>query len=161
MTMFELNPDTRLLTDAFLKMEQGETMTYEQVSKLLSRKTSGSDGTLQSARRRAEKEDGFVFGTIRKVGLKRLDDAEIVSLGETGAKSLRRGARRSFKRVSNVHDFDSLPSAEQAKHNGALALFGGIMAASKGSTLRRLEGAAETSGTLSLGRTFELFNAGP
>ena len=31
-----------------------------------------------------------------------------------------------------------LPAAEQAKHNGALALFGGIMAAAKGSTLRRL-----------------------
>ena len=50
-----------------------------------------------------------------------------------------------------------LPPAEQTKHNGALALFGGIMAASKGSTLRRLEQAANGTGPLPLGRTFDLF----
>ncbi len=157
MTMFELSPDTRILTDALLKMEPGDTLTHDEMAALLSRRIDGADSTLQSARRRAEKEDGVVFGTVRTVGLKRLTDAEIVGLGETGAKGLRRAARRSFRRVSNVGNFDKLSPAEQAKHNGALALFGGVMAASKGSTLRRLELAVSGTEQLSLGRTFDLF----
>ena len=159
MPMFELSPDTRLLTDVRLKMGAGETMTYEAMTTLLSRKVGGSDATLHSARRRAEREDGFVFGSVRKVGIKRLADVEIVDLGETGAKALRRSASRTARKVANVQNFDALSDDLKARHNGALALFGGVMAAAKGSTLRRLERAANIGGRLSLGRTFELFSA--
>lgn len=154
---FELNPDTRMLTDALLKLQQGETISYADLGRVVSRKISGADPALQSARRRAEKDDGFVIATIRKEGMKRLTDVEIVALGETGAKSLRRAARRHAKRLANVNRFDDLPTEDKAKHNGAMALFSGVVAATKGSTLRRLEEAANASGQLSLGRTFELF----
>ena len=157
MPVFELSPDTRLLTDELLKMKPGDDLTHKEMSELLSRNIDGSSAPLLSARRRAEKEDGFVFGTIRGVGVQRLSDTEIVDLGETGAKGIRRAARRTARRVSNVKDFDAMPAEIKARHNGALALFGGIMAAAKASTLRRLEKAANSSGVLSLGRTFELF----
>ncbi len=159
MPQFELSPDTRLLTDVLLKMGAGEMMTYKQMETLLSRKIGGSDSTLHSARRRAEKEDGFVFGSVRTIGIKRLADGEIVDLGETGAKALRRSAKRTARKVANVQNFDALSDELKARHNGALALFGGVMAAAKGSTLRRLERAANVGGRLSLGRTFELFGA--
>ena len=154
---FEPNPDTRLLTDVLLALKHGEVLTHEDMAKLLSRRIDGADPALQSARRRAEREDGFVFTAVRKVGIRRLTDEEIVGLGETGAKSIRRASRRYARRVANVGSFDALSAADKAKHNGALALFGAVMAATKASTLRRLEGAANSTGQLSLGRTFDLF----
>lgn len=158
--MFELNPDTRLLTDMLLTMRQGEVLTYTEMARKLSRQIDGSDAYLQSARRRAEKEDGFVFVFERKSGLKRLTDAEIVSLGEAGAKGLRRKARKEARRVANVKDYEALSDADKARHQGALALFGAIVSAAKGSTLRRLEAAAaEATGPLPLGRTFDLFKS--
>jgi len=153
---FEPNLDVNLLVAALLKMERGNVMSYKDMAKIVSRDMKGADPSLQSARRRAEREIGFIFSTIRMVGLVRLTDDEIVNLGESGSKKLRRSARRSFKKISNVKDFGSLSPVGQARHNGALALFSGIMAASKATTLKRLEKAANT-GKLSLGRTFELF----
>jgi len=154
---FEPNPDTNLLVSELLKLKRGKIMTYKTMSKLLSRPMKGADPALQSARRRAEREVGFVFSTIRTIGLVRLFDNEIVNLGESGAKKLRRSAKRSYKKITNVEDFDALPPVEQARHNGAIALFSGIMAASRSSTLKRLEKAADT-GLISLDKTFALFS---
>lgn len=160
--MFELNPDTRLLTDMLLAVQQGDTLTYAEMSRRLSRAIDGSDPYLQSARRRAEKEDGFVFAFERKTGIKRLTDAEIVNLGEAGAKGLRRKARREGRRVANVRDYSALTDADKARHQGSLALFGAIASAAKASTLRRLEAAAaDAAGPLPLGRTFDLFKTKP
>lgn len=158
--MFELNPDTRLMTDLLLAMEQGSSLSYAAISREMGREVTGSDPYLQSARRRAEKEDGFVFEFERKKGIRRLTDPEIVALGESGAKSLRSKARRTAKKISNVKDFDGLTDAQKAQHNGALALLGAIASASKASTLRRLEKASsESAQPLPIGRTFELFKA--
>lgn len=160
--MFELNPDTRLFTDLLLKMQQGQTLAYADLSRQMGRTVDGSDPYLQSARNRAEKEEGFVFAFQKRQGIRRLTDAEIVAIGEAGAKSLRRKARREARRVANVADYESLTDADKARHQGSLALFGAIASAAKASTLRRLEqAAAEATGPLPLGRTFELFKAKP
>ena len=157
MPTFEPSPDTRILTDALLRMAAGETLSYKSMTEIVSRTIDGTSAVLQSARRRAERDDGFVFGTIRNIGVQRLKDSEIVDLGETGAKALRRAARRTARRIANVAHFDDLVPGDQLKHNGALALMGAVMAATKASTLRRLEAASDSPGQLSLGRTFELF----
>lgn len=154
---FELHPDTRLVTDALLRLEPGDALTYQQVGALLSRHIVGSDYTIQAARRRAEREDGFVFITERGHGLRRLHDSEIAALGDDYATKLRRAAKRNARRVANVQDYDGMTPEDRAARDGALALFGAIAAASKRSTLRRLEKAAQTEPVLSLGATFNLF----
>lgn len=157
MPRFELNPDTRLLAEALLRLAPGGALSYAEIGALLARRVSGGDPVVQAARRKAERADGFVFTTDRKQGLRRLTDAEITELGGIAAGRIRRAARRAARRTSNVADYAALSPADRARLNAGLALLGAVTACTAPSMVQRIEKACANGQPLPLAATLAMF----
>ena len=157
-TMFELSIDTRALYDLLLQIEPEQIVHYTTMRDILGRQVDGADSNLQSALRRVQHLDGIVFGNVRGVGYKRLNDIEIVQTSEHEITAIRRRTKKAAQRITLVGDFDSLPNSEKIQHNTFLSLFGALNAMTKPKQVRKLENAVATaSKELPFGRTLEVF----
>lgn len=136
---FELSVDTRLIYQEAVKFKVGDIITYEAVAKIVGRPVDGSFGPLQSALRRARKNEGMEFGSITGVGYKVLSDEEIVASSTRDIERHHRGARRAARKLANVRAFDGLTKESQAKHNAALSIFGVIGAVSTVGAVKKVE----------------------
>lgn len=159
-TKFELSIDTRIVYDLLMKAAVGDTVTFTAIGKELGREVHGAEPHLQSALHRCQSNDNRVFANIRKVGYKRLSDAEIVTTGERETEMLRRRAKRAGNRLTCVENFDGLPNDLKVKHNTYLSLFGAITAMSKTGSVKKLEGEVfRAQAALPLAKTLEAFKA--
>lgn len=163
--LFEPSVDTNFLAAKLSKVDVGEIVTYEELSDAIDGRDvrPGQPGysALVSARRRLERQHGIVFGSVRKVGLKRLSDIGIVDTSDQAIASIRRKARRSAKRLTCVKNYEGMPAEKQVKHNAYMSIFGALAAASRASTVRLIEEeVAIKQDQLSLTKTLEFFKRG-
>ena len=153
--------DTRFLIDFLRASADGEreTVTYEKINAALGRDVQrDARGSLLSAIKYLQREERLVFWTIRNVGVRLLEDPEVVSTAEVGLQRIRREAARTGRRVAAVRDFDSLPSEFKVKHNAALSYTAAILFFSKAKQLKRLESKIADAGTLlPVARTLDAF----
>lgn len=157
-TLFEMSIDTRALYDLLLKADPGQTVTFVEMTNLLGRDVAGVFPNLQSALRRVENLDGIVFGNVRGIGYKRLNDIEIIQTSEREIVAIRRRARKAGRRVTKIENFDALPNEEKIRHNMSLSLFGAINSMTKPKQVRKLEEAVSSAAKeLPIGRTLEVF----
>ena len=156
---FEMSIDTRLLHDRLKAANVGDVVGYEEMDRILGRDVRGDAyGSLHSARRRLQKNDQIVFGTVHKVGLKRLNDVEIVASAEAEIDGLRRRARRAGERVTCVQNFAGMPAESQIKHNASLSLFGAVSAITNSKRVKRLEERVKAArAALPLAKTLAFF----
>ena len=156
---FELSVDTRLLYQRLKETHIGDQVSYDELSELIGRDVrNGAHSNLQSARNRCMKHDGIVFGTIRTVGLKRLNDTEIVETAEEQINRIRRASRRAAKTLAQVRDFAAMPEEAQTKHNASLSLFGAVAKITQTSQVQKLEKhVGEAQKQLPLAKTLEFF----
>lgn len=120
---FELSVETRILIDAFAKLEKGQSVSYAALTEKLGQRVTGGHPALQSAKRVLLRDSGMVFAPIRGEGLKRLTDEEIIGSGEKRIQGIRRAAKRAV-RVTAQADYDALSEEAKVKHNANLSLFG-------------------------------------
>lgn len=123
--IFLASAETRLIIAAMSAMAVGETITYRRLSEVTSRNRRDLRGPIRTAMKRLLRDHDMVFGCVRDVGLKRLDDLEIVRQGAAEIATLRRRALRSVERQLKA-DFSALPQAEQMRASAHVSIMGAI-----------------------------------
>lgn len=123
--IFQMSADARLLIQHMSKATIGQTFTYEELKGVISRPVDGSSGALRTALKRLLRDKGFVFGCVHKVGVKRLNDDEIVSEGGQAADRIRRHAKRSIERQMKA-DFSKLSREQQGRFTSQVSVMASI-----------------------------------
>lgn len=153
-----LSVDARMVFERLVTVSVGETVTYDELTKLIGRDTqNGGRPVVASARRKAMNEQRMVFAPIKNVGFKRLNDIEIVDTAEADLSKVRRAARRAGKRIAMV-DFDRLPNDRKIRHNTYMSMFGALHSMTTQASVKALEKKVnESQAALPLAKTLEVF----
>ena len=148
--------DTSILLKRMVQLKIGEQLTYDDLTALIGRDVrDAAYGNMQSARRAALR-DGIVIGTIQKVGIKRLNDEEIVKTGRSVMRHIHRASRKATRIITCVKDFDALPKQVQIEHNAALSQLSVLSHITSIHSAKKLEDkVAELGGSLPLARTLK------
>lgn len=154
----EKSADTQLIESVLAEAKVGDVITYEQLSKVIGRDVRQfALSSLSSARRGIFNSKRYVFGVEKNVGLKRLNDNEIVDSTEYDRKKLRRAAKRTLNKLGVV-DFDNLTPDKKRQHIVASAQMGAVeMFAGKNATKKIEAKVNETSRVLPIGETLRMF----
>lgn len=152
--------DTKTIYERILKASIGETVTYEELEKLIGRSVR-ERGTwlLLSARRRALNQDGLVFGTVAKIGIKRLSDTEIVAGSEDDVHRVHRQALRGMRKLTAIKHYDSLPAESKTRHGVNASALAVLAHMTRSTSLKRLETKVreQSQPSLPLQKTLEAF----
>ncbi len=149
--------DTKILYQRLSDTEIGETATYAELSELVGYSVSGNTGYLATARKQCLRE-GIVFGVVRGVGVRRLNDTEIVGTASGVMTKIRRTARRGATTLTKVNDFESLPNELKQAHNANMSMLGAIAQMTKPSKIKIIESRiSPKERLLSYDQTLELF----
>ena len=155
---FEKSADTKIIESVLAEANVGDLITYEQLSRALGRDVRvHALSSLGSARRSLLASKKYVFEVEKNVGLRRLNDQQIVDSMEYDRKKMRRQANRSLRKLSVV-DFDNLSEDKKRQHIVASAQLGAIeMFATKNAT-KKIESKIDNSKkALPIGETLKLF----
>lgn len=130
---------TMRIVEHLKDMEVGDEVTYESLSELVGRdvQTVGR-GWLTSARKRLLKEHGQVWGTVREVGIKRLNSEESVKLGLDYVKRSRRVVKRGGEIASSV-EYQELEESARKTHQSIIAASQVMQMFLRDSGLKKLE----------------------
>jgi len=151
----EISVDTQFIIKKLSTCKIGDVITYEELAKEIKRKVP--NGILVTARKRLLTDERMVFGTIRKVGLKRLSDSEIVNTSTAALGSIQRATKREKKRLVSV-DFENLPSNMKIKHSAIAATLAVVNEITKEKKQNRLESSISNENQkLSMVQTIETF----
>lgn len=155
---FVASIDVRSICKAFSETKVGDTVTYLQLSELIGRDVqTEARSVLTSARKISQREDGIVFGTIYKVGLKRLSDIEIVQTGAETVVKIRRASRRAGDRVA-VPRPENLPIESRVQQNLYLSVFAMLHNVAQDKQIKKLEErVARAESRLPLDKTLDAF----
>jgi hypothetical protein len=158
----ELSADTSLLVERLRKVGVGETIAYDDLTKAVDRDVRGiANGNLRSAIHIVQRDYQIVFGTLRGVGLKRLDDVGTVALADNSIRKIHREAKRGRDKLLCVSDVAKLSNEERIKYNAGLAAFGALHEVTKTKSQERLEAAVKTVGDkLPVATTLQAFVGG-
>ena len=154
----QLSVDAKLIADRLEKVAVGELIEYDPIGAIIKADVqNGARGTLQSARRYLQREKHIVFEAVIGKGLKRLNDAEIVSTGIHTLARIRRTARRGASKL-RCANYDTLAPEDQTRFNATASMLGAIHHVAKDKNLKLLEAeAAKTKAQISFNSTIELF----
>ncbi len=155
----ELSIDTTLLYDRLRKMEVGEIVNYDELSKIIHRDVRSCRGLLATARRKALRDDEIVIDCVHGEGVKRLDDVGVVETLSTALRAIRKKSRKATNRVVGIKNYDQLSGAVKIQHNTYLSLLGAISSFSQASNQKKLESKiSQSQSKLSLQETINLFS---
>jgi hypothetical protein len=153
----EISIDTQMLV-AFLKDRQ--EASYEELSAVIQRDvraTGPAYGNLASARRILRRDHRILFSTVPKVGLRRADSDLVLKEGRSSIEKIHRESRRGAEKLVCA-DFESMTNEQKVKHNASAAALGALHAITKGTSIKKLEGATESAKQqLPLAATLEAF----
>ena len=99
---------------------------------------------LRAAVRRAEAEMSARFGTVRKVGVRRLTIEELPGIGSATRSRIGRAARRGFMRLSDIRSND-VSAPLRARLDAERSVLGAIASISRETTVKKVE-QGETTG---------------
>ena len=156
--LFKIGIDAQVLYDRIIQMNPGETVSYEELSGIIGRdvQTEGY-ASLLTARNKA---CGIkkAFGVIDNVGLKCLEDDEIVGAGLKVIEGTRRKVRRGFKTLICLKDYATLPEPLKVKHNTVATLLAMVSRVTKPKAVTAIEGIiSEKMEKLTFTQTLEFF----
>lgn len=143
---FVASADAKVLSDLMRRAAVGDTLTYEAMSAAINRDVTADRSLLYTARGIVQREDRVVFDSVQKVGLKRLADTEIVSLGDRARSRVRRIAKRASQAIVCVN-YDTMPRDAQVKHNTALSMLGVVQELATDKSFLKLQKHVDTAGT--------------
>lgn len=155
---FEKSSDTKILESVLVEAKVGDLITYDELSKAIGRNVRVfAMPSLRSARRGVFSSKQFVFGVETGVGLRRLNDSQIVDTTESDRARMRRAANRSIKKLGVVN-FAELDEQHKRKHIVSSAQMGAIsMFASKSATKKIDAKVDAKKDVLAIGDTLKLF----
>jgi len=138
----ELSLDTQTVERILLSVEVGSVVTYAILSESIGRNVQeDARHIMESARRRVLRSHQMVFEPVIDVGLKRLDDVGIVSLGPSVVGRIHNLAKRGSQKLSSVQDFDALPNELKIELSTRRAQLGVMRHMSTEKVTKKLSGA--------------------
>jgi len=155
---FEKSNDTKILESVLEGASVGDLVTYEELSKAIGRDVRKfAQPSLCSARRGLLNAKRIVFGCETGVGLKRLNDEEIVHSSESDRRRMKRAATRAIKKLAVVN-FEGLSEELKRQHVVASAQLGAIEMFSGKNATKKIESKVDGSKTtLAIGETLQMF----
>lgn len=134
---FPTDPERALKIDilaaALRDLPMEGILSYEELGDLIAEDLTIAGHTdrlsLVRAKARVERESGFCFETVRKVGLKKLSGSSLSGIGVTARRKIARKAAKEGKRLASARY--NLSSGDQAKVDAERSLLGAICVAAK------------------------------
>lgn len=148
---------TKLLIECLLKFQTNEVCFYQEILKAIGKDKMDMQARaiISKSRRRLLKDHNMVFDTVRKQGLKRLSDEDIVKLGANGVKQIRKSAQRTTQKMVTV-DYEKLSDQGKTTHNTFLSVLGTLSAIAQPSKIAAVQREVQNSKIqLSIGSTLE------
>lgn len=107
--------DRSHLTEALCALLRGAngTVSYAAIVSAAGKPLDEIRGTLVNVRHYLERDEGIVFETVRREGLRRLTDSEKVSSAQKFSRKIHRTAVRGVSRIGAVSDFAALSNEDQ------------------------------------------------
>lgn len=156
-TLFTLSVDARLLYERLIAVPIDGVILYSDLTNIVKRNVQAEAyGSLSSARNLAQRDKGIVFGVVRRVGLRRLNDVEIVGTSDEALASICRKARKGVKKLACVSDYAKLPDSAKARHNATMSVLAVVEHTAREQNVKRIEGSVANSGVPPLAETMRL-----
>jgi len=133
--------ETQQLITALMSLEQGERISYDDLSQVIQRDVRGVPHLLSAARRECARQ-GTQIDCIRAWGMINATDRERAD-ASGHIRALKRAATRGRQRVHSVVDFDALPPEAKIRQQAHAAVLGAIESVAKSSSLKRISKIAE------------------
>lgn len=109
--LFELAYETKVIIDLLKAAKDGETVTYKQMLEATERTSVNAiRGNINTARR-ALQDEGYLFDTVRREGVKRMSDEDIATSGTRHQRHIKRTAQKAIKEQGAIRDFGALSAA--------------------------------------------------
>ncbi len=126
MLISEASPEVRLIADMLIACPVGEVVTYTSMSVAIGRSILSRRHIVYAALKKAEKEVGAVFASIRGQGYKRLAASEVIEVvGSSARAHIRRTARRSARTLNEgTRRHNNLKPEEQRKVAAEMSVLG-------------------------------------
>lgn len=154
----QISVDSQTIIARLRSTKKGESITYDELSKLIhSDIRKKSYYCLNTARRRVLMDDGMVFEAVRGIGIKRMDDEQIISIGPQSERKLHRLSRNALRKLSCA-SIDNLTNEQRLELYAHSSIAGAISLITKPDKVRLIKAAVKTSeSTLPVNRTLEIF----
>lgn len=136
-TRFVRSADTGLLVTLLMEANEGDLVTYDQITQHLGRDIRHNRSCLTSALRIAER-DGAVFAAEPGKGYRRLPPGDAVASVDGFRARQHNLANRACKRLS-VIDSHRLEEPERKKFYTHLSIQGALQAATKAAAVKKIE----------------------
>ena len=137
----------------------GDIVSYEELSILAMGNVQYEKRfTLSTGKKFMLSEKQWVFESVVNVGLKRLNDTDIVKTGEAAIGRAHRLAHKQLKKLACV-DFDRLPKSQQIDHNVRFSILGVLDHLTKPRQIKKIESAViKIDHRLQLQETLDAFD---
>ncbi|MFA5381811.1 MAG: hypothetical protein WC356_01505 [Candidatus Micrarchaeia archaeon] len=157
--LFKIGIDAQVLYDRIIQVNPGEIITYEELNELIGRDVqTDAYASLFTARNKARSINRKAFGVMPNVGLKCLEDDEIVGAGHKALDRARGRARNGFKTLICLNNYAGLPDHLKIKHNTVATLLAMVNRITKPKTVAAIEGViSEKMEKLTFSQTLEFF----
>ena len=154
----EMSADARLLTEYLQKKQEGDIVTYDEISEFLGCDVRIKRHVLETARRHLLKEN-MVFDTVIKIGIKRLTASEIANgSGRKSISRIRRETGRGIKKLRVAAAYD-LSKEDIIRMNTDASMLGAVKMFTTPASMKKLQGkiASNSGSEMPVGKTLELF----
>jgi hypothetical protein len=135
----EFEGDIATLADQLRALPIDGVITYAQLDKAIGRPVRAQRFLLTAARERIEKESGALFGTVFKVGVKRLPVESYATVGQNARGTIRRKAGRASNRMQNgIEKANDVPAEVLRAVSREQSVLGLIQFATRDTTMARM-----------------------
>ena len=109
--LFELAYETKVIIELLKSTKDGEIVDYKEMLNATERTSINAiRGNINTARRVLQ-EEGYLFDTVRRKGLKRMSDEDIAVSGVRHQRHIKRTAKKAIREQGSIRDFASLSAA--------------------------------------------------
>lgn len=154
----ERSAETSLLIKRLKTAKVGDVIQYEELNKLISGDVQDRHRyMLDTARRAVLNEDQIVFEAVHGEGIKRMNDEEILGVGDQSRKRIHRISKRTAKKLI-CSNYEKLTPEQRLEWNTHMSVMGALTAVTKPSSVQKLKSAVSVSQErLPLNKTLEAF----
>lgn len=155
-----ISAETEILCKRLSKLEPGESVSYEELSKLIAQDvTDGARHILASARRKAQNDHGVVTVPVKGEGVRRAKGAVYRDIVADARERIRNAASRALRKSLLMPDdeWQQLTPEERIATNTERTMCGTLAHFASTKVSRRLAAAPEmANGRMAIGTVLQL-----
>lgn len=137
---FMMSVDAQILSKRLSQAATGEVVSYGEMTELINRDVTGTArSVLVTARRDVMREHRMVFEAVISVGIKRLSDSTLSSVGTASLRRIHRAAVTGMRKLACVNDFEAMTKEEKIRHNTSASVLGAIKQSTLLGSIQKVE----------------------